>query len=156
DMIALLETYGRNIPLSVEVFTTDPREMFAQVDEFLRHFGLYSKLYVKIPIGWNELIVIHKLRQRGINVNCTCCMSYNQAIMPAEAGENYVSLFWGRIRDIGYDAGSIVRKVRQTFKEWGTPTEIIIGSIRHIADINEAIQAGADIITIPPKFFPQL
>ena len=28
-------------------------------------------------------------------------MSYNQAIMAARAGANFVSLFWGRIRDIG-------------------------------------------------------
>jgi transaldolase len=25
-----------------------------------------------------------------------------------------------------------------------------------MVDINEAIQAGADIVTIPPKFFPQM
>ena len=31
-----------------------------------------------------------------------------------------------------------------------------MGSIRHIADINEALQAGADIITVPPKFFRQM
>ena len=35
-------------------------------------------------------------------------------------------------------------------------SEIIVGSIRHIADINEAMQAGADILTVPPKFFPQM
>ena len=36
------------------------------------------------------------------------------------------------------------------------PSEIIVGSIRHIADINEAIQAGADIVTVPPKFLQQM
>ena len=83
-------------------------------------------------------------------------MSYNQAVMAARAGANFVSLFWGRIRDIGYDAGSVVRQVSQTFRSWDSSAEIIVGSIRHIADINEAIQAGADILTVPPKFFPQL
>jgi len=42
------------------------------------------------------------------------------------------------------------------FKEWDCPTQIIVGSIRHIYDINEAIEAGADIVTVPPKFFKQL
>src|SRR5262249_15035542 len=88
--------------------------------------------------------------------NCTCCMSYNQALMAARAGANYVSLFWGRIRDIGYDAGSVVRQVHETFRKWDSTSEIIVGSIRHIADINEAMQCGADILTVPPKFFPQM
>lgn len=156
DMIQLLRKFNRDISLSVEVFTTNPQEMILQAQEFVGHFGHYSNLHIKVPIGWNELGVIAELRRRNIKVNCTCCMSYNQAIMAAQAGANFVSLFWGRIRDIGYDAGSVVRGVHQTFKEWNSPAEIIVGSIRHIADINEAIQAGADIITVPPKFFPQL
>jgi transaldolase len=156
DMIELLKKYRCNIPLSVEVFTTDPAEMLAQAETFCSHFGHYPNLNVKVPIGWDELAVIAELRRRGIRVNCTCCMSYNQALMAARAGANYVSLFWGRIRDIGYDAGSVVRLVHQTLRESSSDAEIIVGSIRHIADINEAMQAGADILTVPPKFFPQM
>jgi transaldolase len=155
-LIGLLEKYDQDVPLSIEVFTTEPEEMIQQAQEFVEHFGHYSNLYIKVPIGWNELRVISQLRRRDIKVNCTCCMSYNQAIMAVQAGANFVSLFWGRIRDIGYEAGSIVRQVHRTLREWRSPSEIIVGSIRHIADINEALQAGADIITVPPKFFPQM
>jgi transaldolase len=156
DMISVLQKYGAEIPLSVEVFTTDPAEMIRQAEEFLANFGHYPHLNVKVPVGWNELAVIAELRRRDVPVNCTCCMSYNQAIMAARAGANYVSLFWGRIRDVGYDAGSVVRQVSETFRKWGSGSEIIVGSIRHIADVNEAQQAGADILTVPPKFFPQM
>ena len=156
DLIRLLQKYGCDIPLSVEVFTADPDEMVGQAEEFVGHFGHYPNLNVKVPVGWNELAVIAELRRRGIEVNCTCCMSYNQAVMAARAGANFVSLFWGRIRDIGYDAGSVVRQVSETFRSWGSSSEIIVGSIRHIADINEAVQAGAHILTVPPKFFPQM
>ena len=155
-IIGLIEKYGYDIPLSVEVFSTKPEEMVAQAEDFVRHFGAYRNLNVKVPIGWDELAVIRELRRRGVKVNCTCCMSYNQAIMAARAGANFVSLFWGRIRDIGYDAGTVVRAVAQTLKESGSPSEIIVGSIRHIVDINEALQAGADIVTVPPKFFRQM
>ena len=156
DIIELLRRYDARIPLSVEVFTTDSDEMLRQVQHFLKDFGDYDELYIKVPIGWDELRVISQIRRVGGKVNCTCCMSYNQAIMAANAGANFVSLFWGRIRDVGYDAGSIVRAVRQTFKEWDTDSQIIVGSIRQMVDINEAIQAGADIVTVPPKFFPMM
>lgn len=155
-IIQTVRRYGEDIPLSVEVFTQDPREMLPQVEEFLGSFGDYKKLTVKIPIGWDELVVIRELRKRNILVNCTCCMSFNQAVLAARAGANYVSLFYNRIRDIGYDAASIVRQVHTVFREWNVPSEIIVGSIRHIHDVNEAFQAGADIVTIPPKFFRQL
>lgn len=156
DIIDLLQRYQAPLPLSVELFTAEPREMLAQAERFLADFGDYENLVIKVPIGWEELRVIHTLRRMGARVNCTCCMSYNQAIIAAQAGANYVSLFWGRIRDVGYDASSIVRQVRQTFREWDSPSEIIVGSIRQMIDINEAIQAGADIVTVPPKFLPLL
>jgi transaldolase len=152
-IIELVQRYGYDIPLSVEVFSTRPEEMITQAEDFVRHFGHYPKLNVKIPVGWDELAVIRELRLRGIPVNCTCCMSYGQAMMAAAAGANYVSLFYGRIRDIGYDAAAVVRDVRATFRERAVPCEIIVGSIRHIADISEAFRSGADIVTVPPKFF---
>ncbi|HEV3349023.1 MAG TPA: transaldolase family protein [Methylomirabilota bacterium] len=152
-IIELVQRYGYDIPLSVEVFSTRPEEMITQAEDFVRYFGHYPKLNVKIPVGWDELAVIRELRLRGIPVNCTCCMSYGQATMAAAAGANFVSLFYGRIRDIGYDAAAVVRDVRATFRERAVPSEIIVGSIRHIADISEAFQAGADIVTVPPKFF---
>jgi len=152
-IIELVQRYGYDIPLSVEAFSTRPEEMITQAEDFVRYFGHYPKLNVKIPVGWDELAVIRELRLRGIPVNCTCCMSYGQATMAAAAGANFVSLFYGRIRDIGYDAAAVVRDVRATFRERAVPSEIIVGSIRHIADISEAFQAGADIVTVPPKFF---
>lgn len=156
DIIELLRRYNASLPLSIEVFTTEPDLMLDQAQRFLNDFGDYKELYIKVPMGWDELRVISQIRRMGGKVNCTCCMSYNQSIMAANAGANFVSIFWGRIRDIGYDAASIVQAVRQTFKEWNTDSQIIVGSIRQMVDINEAIQAGADIVTVPPKFFPMM
>ena len=155
-IIDVIRRYGPDRPLSVEVFTVDPKEMVVQAQSFVEEFSDYSELYIKVPIGWDELWVIHQLRQKGIKINCTCCMSYNQAVMAAAAGSNFVSLFVGRIRDSGYDAFEIVKQTKQTFREGAVPSEIIVGSIRHIMDVNQAFQAGADIVTVPPKFFPQL
>lgn len=156
QLITLLRDYDYDIPLSVEVLSTDPDEMIAQAEDFVERFGHYPNLNIKVPVGWHELKVIAELRRRDILVNCTCCMSFNQAIMAAQAGANFVSLFWGRIRDVGYDAAAVVRQVTDTFRRRDSDAEVIVGSIRHMADVNEAIQAGADIVTVPPKFFPQM
>ena len=155
-IIDLLIKYDYDIPLSVEVFSADPKEMIAQAEQFVHSFGHYSNLNVKIPIGWNELQVIRELRNRGVNVNCAACMSFNQAAMDALAGANFVSLFYGRIRDGGDNPEQIVRQVHAVFKEWNIPSEIIVGSVRQPGDVAEAFQAGADIVTIQPKFFKQM
>ena len=49
-----------------------------------------------------------------------------------------------------------MEQTARAFREGGIRSEIIVGSIRHIADVNEALGAGAHIVTVPPKFFPAL
>lgn len=154
-IIDLCRKYKRAIPVSVEVFAKEIDAIERQAYEFIEEFQ-YEQLSVKVPIGWDELTLIKKLAEKKVIVNCTCCMSFNQAIMAANAGATYVSIFSGRIRDTGYDANSVIRDVHQAFKEFQSPAQIIVGSIRQINDINEAIKAGADIVTVAPQFFKQM
>src|SRR3989442_15535038 len=46
-IISLLQKYGYEIPLSVEVFTANPKEMVRQAEEFVKHFGDYPGLTIK-------------------------------------------------------------------------------------------------------------
>jgi transaldolase len=64
-----------------------------------------------------------------------------------------VSLFYNRIRDLGYDARTVVAETVRVLRQGGIRSEVIVGSIRHMQDVNEAMEAGADIVTVPPKFF---
>lgn len=97
-IIALIDKYKkRGMHLSVEVFSKNPDEILSQAKRFVQEFEY--PISVKVQIGWNELEVIHSLAQEKISVNCTACMTITQAVMAANAGAEYVSLFFNRIRD---------------------------------------------------------
>lgn len=156
DIISVLKAHGGRLPLSIEVFSTDLDEMVRQAEGFVSDFGHYDGLTIKVPVGWAELQVVHALAGKGIAVNVTCGMSLNQAVMALNSGARYISLFWGRIRDTGYDASVVVNDVRELMDRSGSESEIIVGSIRHMMDVNEALLAGAHIVTVPPPFFPKM
>ncbi|HWD08723.1 MAG TPA: transaldolase family protein [Actinomycetota bacterium] len=156
DIIDLIRKWGPPLPLSVEVFSTDPDEMFRQAEELVASFGDYPGLTVKVPIGWEELRLMARLFDQNISVNATACMSFNQAVMALNAGARYVSLFWGRIKDTGYDPARVVADVRAAMDRMPTSAEIIVGSIRHLMDVNEAMLAGAHIVTVPPPFLVKM
>ncbi len=174
-IVALLRRYEDGGHLSVEVFSTDPEEILRQAKHFVRMFK-YPSLSIKIQIGWPELEIIKRLSDEGIAVNCTACMTVSQAVLAAQAGARYVSLFWGRIRDGGLDRrftkerqrylkdrvveredftpARAVAKTRQILDQQQSSAKIIVGSIRGVNDIVGAGMAGAHIVTVPPKFFP--
>ncbi|MBU1179782.1 hypothetical protein KJ885_02470 [Patescibacteria group bacterium] len=176
-IIELVNEYSPGIHLSVEVFSRDPQIILEQAQRFVEIFK-YPQISIKVQVGWDELETIKKLSSKGISVNCTACMTISQAIMAARAGAKYVSLFWGRIRDGGtdndfiaeretlkakraldesdFDPSFVMRSVRQIFDQDKIDSEIIAGSIRGIADIRDARLSGAHIVTVPPKFFPDM
>jgi len=104
----------------------------------------------------NGLKALQFLKKEGIKTNLTACMSVNQAIIAGKAGATYVSLFYSRIGDSGADAKEVVRKSADIFSRQGINSEIIVGSIRVMSQINEAAEAGAHVVTIPYKILLQM
>jgi transaldolase len=144
-------------PLSIEVTSNDQSTMLEQG----RVFATWARnIVVKVPIvnefGESCLGVIHRLSQEGIAVNVTAILSFNQAVLAAKAGANYVSIFAGRVADEGNDPAATIRNVRRWLDDWSFSVRIIVGSIRSVMDIQNAALAGAHIVTIPPQFLPQM
>lgn len=141
-------------PVSVEVVSESREEMLAEACQYA---SWDPRIVVKIPMSLEGLEVIHQLeRQRDIRVNVTCMMSANQALLAMMAGATYVSLFFGRINDLGYDAGAVIRQTADFIERGGFKARIIAGSMRQVSDIQTCFCAGAHIVTTPYKFLPQM
>ncbi len=139
------------LPLSVEVCSTEHEEMLYQG----KLFASWAKnIVVKITVideaGNPCLETVKMLEESGIKVNCTACLSLNQAMFAAKAGASYISLFVGRINDEGNDGPKVVQMTKQWLDTWGFKSEIIAASVRNLVDVQQAALAGAHIITIPP------
>ena len=144
--IAALCRENGEVPLSVEVFATDPDEMIKQAKELMSEIQ-YSNLNIKIPIGYEELRVIKELSDSGIAVNCTCCFTATQLQLAAAAGARYVSLFYNRLLDVQGDPLDVLMKTRKFIDDNGVNCEIISGSIRKAVDVSDAWGAGCHIVT---------
>ena len=74
----------------------------------------------------------------------------------ALAGGTYVSIFSGRVRDMGYDVRPIIAATRAAIDRERLKSELLIGSIRHLVDVNEALQDGAHVVTVPPPILRKM
>jgi len=136
-------------PVSVEVTTNDYEGM---VKEGKQYASWAKNIVIKVPIIPNGLKALVAFKKAGIATNATCSMSYNQSLLAAKAGATYVSLFYGRIGDLGFDPYIVIKDTADTYRLWGAKSEIISGSIRSLSDVNRSFLAGAHIVTVPPKF----
>lgn len=140
--------------VSVELTTeTEP----AMLEEAEKYYAWDRKrVCIKVPFSEIGMRVLHKLATRGVPTNVTCLMSFNQAYLAALAGATYVSIFSGRVRDMGYDVRPIIGETRAILDREKLASQIIVGSIRHLMDVNEALQAGAHILTVTPPILRKM
>jgi len=78
-------------------------------------------------------------------------MSAQQCFLAALAGATYVSLFAGRVNNMGYNACDEIAKLRKVIDDFNLKSKIIIGSTREILNVIEWLGAGAHIVTVVPN-----
>ena len=140
--------------VSVELTTETEAEMIQESLHY--HAWNPERITIKVPFSETGLRVLHQLVTRGIKTNVTCLMAMNQAYLAALAGATYVSLFSGRVQDMGYDVRPVIASTRDILDREGLGSKIIVGSMRHLMDVNEALEAGAHIPTVTPPILRKM
>jgi len=141
-------------PLSVEVTTNDPLKMVEQAREYAQWAkNINVKITVHGPNGELENFeVVHQLETKyDIRVNLTAMMSAQQCLLGALAGATYVSLFGGRVNNMGYNCVEEIRKARKVLDDQHLQAKIIVGSTREVLNVIEWLEAGAHIVTVVPE-----
>ena len=141
------------LPLSVEVTSNSPEEMLSQASDFSSWApNINVKITIHGPQGEQEnLIVIHELeKKRDIRVNVTAMMSAQQCFLAALAGATWVSIFGGRVNNMGYDSCEEISRLRHLLDQFSLPAQIIVDSTREILNVTQWLEAGAHIVTATP------
>ena len=141
-------------PLSVEVTSNDVPNMKKQARQFSNWAeNINVKITIHGPNGeLDNLKLIHELETKeNIKINVTAMMSAQQCFLAALAGATYVSLFGGRVNNMGYDSKAEVKRLRQLLDNFGLKAKMIVGSVREVANVIEWFEAGAHIVTAVPS-----
>jgi transaldolase len=141
------------LPLSVEVTVTDRVKVIEQAQTFADWAdNVNVKVTVHGPNGELEnMEIIHELETKhDIRVNVTAMMSAQQCFLAALAGATYVSIFGGRVNNMGYNACGEIARLRKVLDAFNLKARIIVGSTREVLNVLEWLEAGAHIVTVVP------
>jgi transaldolase len=141
------------LPLSVEVTTTERAQVISQAKAFASWAeNIVVKVTIHGPQGELENVeIIHDLEtSHDIRVNVTAMMSAQQCFLASLAGATYVSIFGGRVNNMGYNVCGEIARLRKLLDQFNLKSQIIVGSTREILNVIEWLEAGAHIVTVLP------
>lgn len=140
------------LPISFEVFADDFPTMKKEAEKLS---SLGDNVFVKIPItntkGESSIPLIHELSEEGIQVNVTAIFTVEQvketvnALKPGSV--NIISVFAGRLADIGIDPEPIMKECAEICHANGGKNLLLWASCREVFNVFAADRDGCDIIT---------
>lgn len=138
--------------VSVEVLSTSADAM---VQEGKKYADLGPNVVVKVPVTNEGLIAITKLSKMGIKTNATLVFDEVSALLAAKAGATYVSVFVGRLFDNNIDGIQVLKNIRSMLSVYELQTKVIAASIRNLRQLNEVINTGVELATIPSQILEE-
>lgn len=138
--------HGKDV--SIEVTEEDPEKVYKQAQEISK---IAENVVVKVPCHADYYSIIHKLVQQDIEVNVTLVFTLIQGVCMCKLGVKYISPFVGRWDDIDADGIDVLFQLRDMIDYYGYQTEILGASLRTVRNMHQAIEAGVDVVTVPPK-----
>jgi len=148
-------------PLSYEVTSDDLCNMLTEA-QTIADWG--DNMVVKVPIHGilrkgvlgNIGMISNLERIYNIRVNVTAMMTAQQCYLAALAGATYVSLFGGRVADMGGNVEQEIRRFIELRDRESLKAKLIVGSVRDAINVIDWLVAGADIVTVPPQYFTKM
>ena len=156
----LLLKICRKKPISLEVFADNFFEMEKQALK-INTWG--KNIYVKIPVinskGKVTGKLIKKLNKKKIKLNITAVYTVAQVKKINRCLDNktksIISIFSGRMADVGKDPVPIIRKAVQLTRSKNN-VEILWASTREPYNYTQSKELGCQIITMPPKIIEKV
>ena len=99
---------------------------------------------------------IRRLQKEGINCIATALFSVSQAAIAACVGAFGICPFVSRARDFGIDASELLLSIREGYDRLATAPEIVVVSLKSVADVDLALASGADAVAMRYPLIQQM
>ena len=113
--------------------------------------SISPRIHVKVPCTKVGSEVIRQLTSQGVQCNGTLCFSGVQALLAAKSGATSISVFLNRLNAAGRDGTGALNSITSSVRNYLIPLKIIAASLKGRDDIETAIEAGVDAMTLSPS-----
>lgn len=137
---------GQDKSLHVQVVATDYHGILKDAEAILEKID--KNVFVKVPVSSEGLRAIKTLKARGVNVTATAIYTKFQAYLAIAAGADYLAPYFNRMANLNIDAEEVIRAVAKEIERTNSHAKILAASFKNVAQVNAALEAGAQASTM--------
>src|SRR5699024_3747489 len=112
---------------------------------------LSKDVYIKIPTNEVGLKAMKQLKSEGFNITATAIYSEIQGYYALNIGVDYLAHYLNRMDNNGVDTETVINHLSAKIHQERLESKILAASFKNIDQVNRAIQAGSQAITVSPE-----
>lgn len=148
QMQEIRQVIGSEKSLHIQVVAQDYEGILKDAEAILKRVD--DSAYIKIPVTENGLKAIKKLKADEVKITATAIYSKFQAYSAIAAGADYIAPYFNRMENFGVDAAQLIQEMAQEIERTKSSTKILAASFKNIAQVNKALEKGAQSVTVSP------
>ncbi|MDR1638712.1 MAG: fructose-6-phosphate aldolase [Clostridiales bacterium] len=140
--------------LHIQVISQDCNGILKEADTILNKVD--EKVFIKVPVTEEGLKAMQSLKKEGIGVTATGIYTAIQGFMAIGIGADYIAPYYNRMENQNIDPVEVISSFAQVIKSQEWPTKIVTASFKNIAQVNKALIAGAQAVTVQPSLLHEV
>ena len=140
-MRKIRQIIGPEKTLHMQVIAEDCEGMLKEAHAILKNVD--DAVYIKIPTTEEGLKAMRALKAEGVHVTATAIYSKIQGFMA-------IAPYYNRMENLDIDSCDTIAAFRQMIDEDDSNTKILAASFKNIAQVTNALLAGAHTATLQP------
>ena len=145
---------GKERSLHIQVISKECNEIVKEAHRILEEID--DQVYIKVPVSYEGIKAIKKLKAEGVNVTATAVYDLMQAYMALAAGADYIAPYVNRIGNLGADPMELIDELSNRIIIDNYDTKIVAASFKGVEQIKNALNNGAQAITAPVGILKQI
>lgn len=126
------------------------------IERGLRLRALGEDVVVKLVASRAGSAACAALAARQVPTLLTAVYTPAQALVAAAAGATYVAPYLGKLQDAGRDGLAEVQTMQEVLAATGSPTKVLLASIRDTSSMVALARVGVDCFTMAPAVAEEL
>lgn len=145
---AVRSILGPDKTLHIQVLSADYEGILKDAKAILRHVD--DRVYIKIPTTEAGLQAMQTLKKQGIGITATAIYTKIQGLMAITAGADFIAPYCNRMENMDIDFRETISVFRAMIDKNKAESKILAASFKNMAQICDALSAGAHTVTVPP------
>ena len=145
---------GKERSLHIQVISKECNEIVKEAHRILEEID--DQVYIKVPVSYEGIKAIKKLKAEGVNVTATAVYDLMQAYMALAAGADYIAPYVNRIGNLGNDPMELINELSNRIVQDGYDCKILAASFKGVQQVRDAFNYGSQAITAPVEVLKQI